>query len=165
MKKLILFTIFLLLFISRAEAMTLQQQINNHVSKSIKKLNLESKKDAFDADYFKYALKAKEVITADINRDGVKDRIVVLDFCEETTCHPTTMSTEVVVFIAKKDQTFKLLGSYFYSVMANVKKDKNGRIYVHQYDYFDKDGHCCPSRLTKFNLHIKDGKLMSRKVN
>lgn len=102
MKKLILLTAFSIFFASRAEATTLQQQINNRVQTSIKNLNLESKKYATDSDYFKFSLKSKEIITADINNDGIKDKIIVLNFCEKMNCHPTTMSTEVAVFIGKK---------------------------------------------------------------
>ncbi|WP_180034663.1 MULTISPECIES: hypothetical protein [unclassified Acinetobacter] len=165
MKKSILFTAFFIFFTVRAEATTLQQQINNHVQVSIKNLNLESKKYAIDSDYFKFSLKSKEVTTADINNDGIKDRIIVLNFCEETTCHPTTMSSEVAVFIGKKDQKFNFLDSKYFAVTASIQKDKKGNINVHQYDYFEDDGHCCPSRLTKFDLTVKDGKLISSKIN
>ncbi|QOW50141.1 MULTISPECIES: hypothetical protein [unclassified Acinetobacter] len=165
MKKSILFTAFFIFFTVRAEATTLQQQINNRVQVSIKNLNLESKKYAIDSDYFKFSLKSKEVTTADINNDGIKDRIIVLNFCEETTCHPTTMSSEVAVFIGKKDQKFNFLDSKYFAVTASIQKDKKGNINVHQYDYFEDDGHCCPSRLTKFDLTVKDGKLISSKIN
>ncbi|MFV5465553.1 hypothetical protein [Acinetobacter towneri] len=165
MKKSILFTAFFIFFTVRAEATTLQQQINNRVQVSIKNLNLESKKYAIDSDYFKFSLKSKEVTTADINNDGIKDRIIVLNFCEETTCHPTTMSSEVAVFIGKKDQKFNFLDSKYFAVIASIQKDKKGNINVHQYDYFEDDGHCCPSRLTKFDLTVKDGKLISSKIN
>ena len=165
MKKLILLTAFSTLFAARAEATTLQQQINNRVQTSIKNLNLESKKYATDSDYFKFSLKSKEVITVDINHDGIKDKIIVLNFCEETNCHPTTMSSEVAVFIGKKDQKFNFLDSKYFAVTASIQKDKKGHINVHQYDYFEDDGHCCPSRLTKFNLTVKNGKLISSKIN
>lgn len=165
MKKLILLTAFFIFFTNKAEATTLQQQVDNHIQTSIKNLNLESKKYATDSDYFKFSLKSKEVITADINHDGIKDKIAVLNFCEETNCHPTTMSTEVAIFIGKKDQKFNFLDSNFFAVTASIHKDKRGRINVHQYDYFEDDGHCCPSRLTKFNLTVKDGKLLFRKTN
>lgn len=165
MKKLILLTAFSTLFAARAEATTLQQQINNRVQTSIKNLNLDSKKYATDSDYFKFSLKSKEVITVDINHDGIKDKIIVLNFCEETNCHPTTMSSEVAVFIGKKDQKFNFLDSKYFAVTASIQKDKKGHINVHQYDYFEDDGHCCPSRLTKFNLTVKNGKLISSKIN
>ena len=165
MKKLILLTAFSILFAARAEATTLQQQINNRVQTSIKNLNLDSKKYATDSDYFKFSLKSKEVITVDINHDGIKDKIIVLNFCEETNCHPTTMSSEVAVFIGKKDQKFNFLDSKYFAVTASIQKDKKGHINVHQYDYFEDDGHCCPSRLTKFNLTVKNGKLISSKIN
>lgn len=66
MKKLILLTAFFIFFTNKAEATTLQQQVDNHIQTSIKNLNLESKKYATDSDYFKFSLKSKEVITADI---------------------------------------------------------------------------------------------------
>ena len=165
MKKSILLAAFFIFFTARAEATTLQQQINNRIQVSIKNLNLESKKYATDSDYFKFSLKSKEVITVDINHDGIKDKIIVLNFCEETNCHPTTMSSEVAVFIGKKDKKFNFLDSKYFAVTASIQKDKKGHINVHQYDYFEDDGHCCPSRLTKFNLTVKNGKLISSKIN
>ena len=165
MKKSILLAAFFIFFTARAEATTLQQQINNRIQVSIKNLNLESKKYATDSDYFKFSLKSKEIITADINHDGIKDKITVLNFCEKTNCHPTTMSSEVAVFIGKKDQKFNFLDSKYFAVTASIQKDKKGHINVHQYDYFEDDGHCCPSRLTKFNLTVKNGKLISSKIN
>ena len=165
MKKLILLTAFSILFTARAEATTLQQQINNRVQTSIKNLNLESKKYSTDSDYFKFSLKSKEIITADINHDGIKDKITVLNFCEKTNCHPTTMSTEIAVFLGQKGQKINYLDSKFFAITASLQKDSKGHLNVHQYDYFDDDGHCCHSRLTKFNLTVKDGKLFSRKIN
>lgn len=164
MKKLILLTAFSILFTSNAEASTLKQQINTRVQASIKNLNLESGKDATDSDYFKFSLKSKEVITADINHDGIKDKIIVLNFCEKTSCHPTTMSTEIAVFIGQKGQKFTYLDSKFFAITASIQQDNKGRINVHQYDYFEDDGHCCPSHLTKFNLSVKGGKLVSKKI-
>ena len=68
-------------------------------------------------------------------------------------------------YFLKHHQKFNFLDSKYFAVTASIQKDKKGHINVHQYDYFEDDGHCCPSRLTKFNLTVKNGKLISSKIN
>ena len=48
----------------------------------------------------------KNIFWADINDDGEFDAIVEIFFCERTSCHPTTNSSEVVVFLNKKGTSF-----------------------------------------------------------
>lgn len=165
MKKLIILASFLALYSTGAQSATLQQQIDSHVKETVKSLDERSKRDATDSDYFRYAQTGKqEIISSDVNHDGIQDKIVVLDFCEKTNCHLTTTSTKVLVFTGMKNKQFKYLGSQSFSVYATVQKDKKGNITVHQYDYFDEDPHCCPSRITRFNLAIAQGKPVFKKL-
>lgn len=164
--KIPIFLATILVFSSTSvQSATLQQQIDDHLKETINNLDARSKKNSSDSDYFRYAqVGTQEILTSDINHDGIADKIVVLDFCEKTNCHLTTTSTEVLVFTGAKNKQYNFIGSKFFSVYANVEKDKNGRITVKQYDYFDKDPHCCPSRLTRFNLTVTQGKPVFNKV-
>lgn len=160
MKKLILLAaIISTSYGTNAQSATLQQQIEKHIQNTVKFLDEKSKKNTSDLDYFRYAQQGKqEIISSDINHDGILDKIVVINFCERSNCHLTTNTTEVLIFTGQKNSKFNYSGSMFFSVYATVQVDKQKKVIINQYDYLDDDPHCCPSRLTQFELAIVSGK-------
>lgn len=146
-----------------AETIALQPHINAQVIKGLAKLNdLEHSSEGLP--YFHH-LDQSESLTVDVNKDGIKDKVVVLDFCEATNCHLTTRSTIIAVFLGDQSGGYKYAASKDFSIYASAKLDNKGNVKIIQMDFKDKDPHCCPSNETHFNLLFEHNKVSFKKVS
>ena len=150
-------------------AQSLNTAIKKEVASGVKLLNLESKKYFVrDADYLedeamKFDLDNKEVIMKDVNSDGIQDAIALLYYCEETNCHATTKSVDLVIFKGIGKNKFTKLGSASLGLKAKIKNINKGIINVVSYEYGDEDPGCCPSKQSSKSYKITNGKLIKVK--
>lgn len=94
---------------------------------------------------FSYVLSEKRLIDADVNNDGIIDKVAELYFCEEHSCHVTTGMTDIVLF--KGTETgFQFVDAREFDLHAEVKSvSKTGLIRIVQTIYGEADPSCCPS--------------------
>ena len=120
--------------------------VDNKVAESIKFLNEESRRSASDDDYYKYALNSKNIIKSDLNSDGKTDYVVEASFCEETSCHATTMSYEVFIFTTDQQGQINFITDHNLGLSAKVTNiSKDGIITIENHEYTEDDPSCCPS--------------------
>ena len=120
--------------------------VDNKIAESIKFLNEESRRSASDDDYYKYALNSKNIIKSDLNSDGKTDYVVEASFCEETSCHATTMSYEVFIFTTNQQGQINFITDHNLGLSAKVTNiSKDGIITIENHEYTEDDPSCCPS--------------------
>lgn len=155
MKKLVL--IGCLLFLGQtAYSATLNTLINNESKKAIGFLNKE------DLKYggYKYKLDSKNIIYADVNKDGKKDAVVALHYCEKQSCHMTTRVFDVAVFLSTGKNQYKYGDAHTLGLTGNLTV-KNGMIYANVLYYIEEeDPACCPSHKETIKLKFSNGKLV-----
>lgn len=155
MKKLVL--IGCLLFLGQtAYSATLNTLISSETKKAINFLNKE------DLKYggYKYKLDSKNIIYADVNKDGKKDAVVALHYCEKQSCHMTTRVFDVAVFLATGKNQYKYGAAYTLGLTGNLTV-KNGIIHANVLYYNEhEDPTCCPSHKEVVKLKFSNGKLV-----
>ena len=152
----------ILLLASTAHAESLNSLVNKQANKTVHAINQEEI-EYNGEDAYTYALSQKDVIYADINKDGKKDAIVSLYYCEELNCHNTTGSFEVATFLATGKNQYKKGDVYLVGLTGNVKV-VNGIIHVTEVSYADSDPSCCPSKKRTVKLKSNNqGKLVKVK--
>ena len=151
-------------FALQAQANNLNQLINTKAKKTVAALNQESQRQSHDSDddsAYRYSLNAKTIKTADLNRDGIKDKVVILDYCEKTSCHSTTKSSEVVVYIGNQSGNYRFADAKSFDIGAEVAAIKsNGSIQLNIYGFGPNDPGCCPSVQGRRSYVLKNGKLV-----
>ncbi|WP_352339598.1 hypothetical protein [Psychrobacter sp. 16-MNA-CIBAN-0192] len=119
-------------------AQSIKTAINQEMTSNVKFLNLESEKYfIYDAEYLdseamKFAHNGEDIMMKDVNSDGVKDAIVLIYYCEETSCHTTTHSTDLVIFKGLRNNQFVKLGAASLGVNAKIESVNNGIINVNR---------------------------------
>ena len=147
-------------------AQTLKAAISNETASSVKFLNMESDKYfVHDAEYpeseaMRFAFDNQKTIMKDVDFDGIQDAVSLMYYCEETNCHPTTKSVDLVIFKGLGKNKFTKLGAAPLSVSAKINKIKNGVIYVNLYSYGENDPSCCPTDESTMLYKIKNRKLV-----
>lgn len=155
MKKFILIS-FCLLAGHISYAATLDRLINNESKKSINFLNKEDLK----YNGYKYQLYSKNIIHTDINKDGKKDAVVALYYCEKQNCHMTTRVFDVAVFLGTGKNQYKYGDAYTLGLMGDLTV-KNGIIYANVLYYIEEeDPACCPSHKQVTKLKFSNGNLI-----
>ncbi|MDE4455274.1 hypothetical protein [Psychrobacter sp. DAB_AL62B] len=148
-------------------AQSINVAINKEVAKNIKLLNIDEKKEArkngYEDEAMNFVFDRKEVVMKDLNFDGIQDAIALIYYCEETSCHATTKSVNLVVFKGLGKNQFTKLGSAFLGLNAKIKNINKGVINVISYDYGDEDPECCPSKQSLKSYKITNGKLVKAK--
>lgn len=147
-------------------AESLNTAIKKEVASGVNLLNLESKKYFVRDPYYPedeamtYAFNTQKIVMKDVNSDGIQDAVALLYYCEDTNCHTTTKSAELVVFKGLGKNQFTKIGSAFLGISAEIKNIKNGVISVTSYGYGDNDPSCCPTDKITLSYKIKNGKLV-----
>ncbi|XID74644.1 hypothetical protein ACF3NA_08995 [Alkanindiges sp. WGS2144] len=139
---------------------TIENLIDGKIKDSISFLNEESRRASPDDDYFKYTLNSKNIIKSDLNHDGKPDYIVEASFCEETSCHSTTMTSEFYVFIISQNDQPQFITSINFDLNAKIIDiTKDGIITIENHEYADDDPSCCPSIINKQTYALVGKKL------
>lgn len=147
-------------------AQTIKTAINSEAANNVKFLNMESKKYfVHDAEYpefeaMGFTFDNQKTIMKDVDFDGTQDAVSLLYYCEETNCHPTTKSVDLVVFKGLGKNKFTKLGSASLGVNAKINNIKNGVISITSYGYGESDPSCCPTDESKMLYKIKNKKLV-----
>lgn len=148
-------------------AQSVSVAINKETANKTKILNINEKKQArangYEDEAMNFVFDNKEIIIKDINSDGIQDAIALLSYCEETSCHATTKSVDLVVFKGIGKNQFTKLGSASLGLNAKIKNINKGVINLISYDYGDEDPGCCPSKQSSKSYKITNGKLMKVK--
>lgn len=129
--------ISILLVPSLANARTLNGWIESFV-------DYEEGEENKSENGFSYLLQNKKIIQADFNNDSKKDAIVVLDYCEEVNCHPTTTYSKIHPLINIGNGQYTSLPNIETQGFANVTFVK-GKLIVKTTEYGDNDPSCCAS--------------------
>jgi len=117
----------------------LKSLINQYAVNTVRALNKQSAKYSG----FKYSVSNKNTFNADVNGDGEFDAIVEIFFCETGNCHPTTKSSELVVFL-NNNGSYRFAASKGFSLFGKINSIEDGIIYVDVYDLDEDDPQCCP---------------------
>lgn len=126
----------------------LQKILNSYVAKTIATLNREELQGTpieDRADVFKYTLNGKHIVYNDLDKDGDQDAIVDFDFCESRSCHTTTHSSTLVVFLNNEGQFSFTSEVNLQSLYGVVKSIRDGKIYIELTNLKEDDPQCCPS--------------------
>lgn len=148
-------------------AQTIKTAISSEAASSVKFLNLQSKKYFVpDSEYpedtaMRFDFATQSVVMKDIDSDGIQDAVALLYYCEETNCHTTTRSVDLVVFKGLGKNQFTKLGSAPLGIDANIKSINNGVIKVTSYGYGEDDPSCCPTDEITMSYKIKNKKLVN----
>lgn len=150
-------------------AQTLKAAISSETTSNVKFLNLESEKYFIhDSEYLeneamRFTFDNQSMVMKDVNSDGILDAVTLLYYCEETNCHATTKSVDLVVFKGLGKNQFTKLGSASLGVAAKIKSVDNGVISITSYAYGEDDPSCCPTDELTMSYKIKNKKLV--KIN
>ena len=150
-------------------AQSLNAAIKKEAASGVKLLNLESKKYFVrDANYLEdeamtYTFDNQKIVMKDVNSDGIQDAVALLYYCEDTNCHATTKSVDLVVFKGLGKNQFTKLGSIPLEFNAKIKSVNKGVIKVVSYSFKDDDPGCCPSKESPRSYKVKNGKLVKAK--
>ncbi|MGC2236130.1 MAG: VCBS repeat-containing protein [Pyrinomonadaceae bacterium] len=140
---------------TKAQKTTLNKAIGTYAAKTIKALNK-------NGDSFKYSLTNKNVFYNDLDGDGEFDAVVEMFFCERTSCHPTTNSSELVVYLNKKG-SFTFIASKGFSLYGKINSIEDGKIRVDIYGLDEDDPQCCPQLKRSEIYSLKNNKLVKVK--
>lgn len=146
-------------------AQSIKTAISQEMTSNVKFLNLESEKyfvhdaEYLDGEPMKFAHNGEDIMMKDITSDGIKDAVVLLFYCEETSCHTTTHSTDLVIFKGLRNNQFVKLGAASLGVNAKIESVNNGIINVTSYGYGEDDPGCCPTEEVSRSFKIKNDKL------
>jgi hypothetical protein len=133
----------------------LKSLINQYAANTVRALNKQ------DAKYngFKYSVSNTNTFNADVNSDGDFDAIVEMFFCETENCHPTTKSSELVVFL-NNSGNYRFAASRGFSLFGKINSIEDGVIYVDVYDLEEGDPQCCPELKRSEAYSLKGSKLV-----
>lgn len=135
-----------------ASASNLNTLINQEIRKTINHLNATD-------DYYYFQLLDKKITYADINRDGKKDAVVGLMYCEKTSCHTTTNVFTVAAFLNTGRNNYEYMDSFTLGLNGGIKV-VNGIIHATVLSYRDSDPSCCPSLRETVKLKASNGRLI-----
>ena len=131
---------------NKSSHQSIETLVDHKIVESIKFLNEESRRSAADDDYYKYALNSKNIIKSDLNSDKKTDYVVEASFCEESSCHATTMSYEVFIFTTDQQGQINFITDHNLGLSAKVINiSKDGIITIENHEYTEDDPSCCPS--------------------
>lgn len=148
-KKIALILPLLCLMTSTSHARNLNDWIAKFVSDE------ESKEGKTEDDY-NYLLQHKDIITTDFDKDGKKDAIVILDFCEENNCHSTTTYSKIYPLLGLGSGQYNKLSIIETEGYADVKF-LNNQLIVKTKEYGDDDPSCCRSlNVTRTYVYSKN---------
>ncbi len=133
------------------KASNLNTLINQYAANTIQALSKQEAKSSG----FKYSVSDKNTFNADMNGDGEFDAIVEIFFCETGNCHPTTRSSELVIFL-NNNGIYQFVASKGFSLFGKINSIEDGVIRVDVYDLDEGDPQCCPE-LKRIELYSLKG--------
>ncbi len=108
---------------------------------------------------YKYKLERKNVFYGDLNNDGQFDAVVELFFCERTSCHPTTNSSELVVY-SNRQGKFTFAAFKRFSLFGKINSVEDGKIFIDVYGLDEDDPQCCPQLKRSEVYSLRNNKLI-----
>jgi hypothetical protein len=140
---------------TKVQKTALNKLIVAYGSKTIKSLN----KNKY---HYKYTLDNKNIFFSDLDGDGDFEAIVELFFCEKSSCHSTTNSSELVIYLNDNGK-YSFLASKGFSLFGKVNSIEDGKIKIDVYSLDKNDPQCCPELKRKEIYALKNKKLVKIK--
>ncbi len=140
---------------NKEQKAALNKAVGIYANKTIKVLNKNE-------DSFKYSLSNKNIFYSDINGDGEFDAIVEMFFCEKINCHPTTNSSELVVYL-NNNGIYSFAASKGFSLYGKINSIEDGKIYIDVYGLDEDDPQCCPQIKRSETYSLKNKRLIKVK--
>ncbi len=137
------------------KTINLKSLINQYAANTVRALNKQHAK----YNGFKYSVSNTNTFNADVNGDGEFDAVVEMFFCETENCHPTTKSSELVVFV-NDNGTYRFAASKGFSLFGKINSIEDGIIYVNVYDLDEGDPQCCPEIKRSEAYSLKGNRLV-----
>lgn len=139
----------------QSNKLNLDSLIKDYSSRTIKALNKK------DSD-FRYAVTNKNIFYSDLDEDGDFDAIVEIFFCEESSCHPTTNWSELVVYL-RNENSYAFAASKGFSLFGKINSIKDNKIQIDIYGLDEDDPQCCPLLKSKEVYKLTGSKLQKVK--
>ena len=133
----------------------LKSLINQYAANTVRALNKQ------DVKYngFKYSVNNTNTFNADVNGDGEFDAIVEIFFCETGSCHATTNSSELVVFL-NNNGSYRFAASKGFRLFGKINSIEDGVIFVDIYSLDEDDPQCCPELKESEAYSLKGNRLV-----
>ncbi len=133
----------------------LKTVVNQYAAKTIRNLNRTGSMG-------RYKVENKNTFNSDLDGDGDFDAVVEIFFCEYESCHPTTNSSKLVVFL-NNNGTYRFSAERSFTLYGKINSVDEGKITVGVYDLEEDDPQCCPE-LKRFETYsFKNGRLVKVK--
>lgn len=144
---------------SAADDTLLKQVAGTFSSTIISEANRESIADALqdgetEDDAFQFAETGMTIQRYDFDYDGDQDAVVLVEYCEEIRCHPTTQTTAVGLFENRKNE-FVLLSSRHTGPQPEIEGWTDTGVNISSATYGEDDPQCCPSKRATLELPFK----------
>lgn len=109
-----------------------------------------------------YAVKNQNIFYSDVDDDGDFDAVVEVFFCEKTSCHPTTQSSKLAIFINDKKK-YKMTANTNFSLFGKINSVNKSKIRVDVYGLDGDDPQCFPTLKRSEVYEFKNNKLIKSK--
>lgn len=113
----------------------LKTVINQYATRTIRTLNRAGSMG-------RYKVENKNTFRSDVDGDGDFDAVVEIFFCEYESCHPTSNSSKLVVFLNDKG-TFRFAADRGFVLYGKINSVDDAKIYVDIYGLDQDDPQCC----------------------
>jgi hypothetical protein len=131
---------------------------------SVKEI-IYNRRTYYNNDGFDYSLNshvAVPIVVADLNEDGLKDALAIIDL--ENNSGGNTTFPNLAIFINKnnKIEHYKDLNSNFdleFKLIDKVEVTEDGMLTIFGKGYKDEDAQCCPSKQVILHYNFDENKL------
>jgi hypothetical protein len=136
-------------------ASNLKTVINQYAAKTVRTLNRTGSMG-------KYKVENKSTFNSDVDGDGDFDAVVEIFFCEYDSCHPTTNSSKLVVFL-NNNGTYRFAADKGFVLYGKINSVEDDKIYVDVYSLEEDDPQCCPQLKRSEAYSFKGNRLVKAK--
>lgn len=140
---------------NKSQKTALNKLLGAYATKTVKSLNN-------NRDSFRYSLENKNTFYSDLDNDGDFDAVAELFFCEKLNCHPTTKSSELIVYLNNNGK-FNFVASKRFSLFGKINSIEDGKIYIDVYSLDEDDPQCFPELKKREIYTLKSKKLVTVK--
>lgn len=130
----------------------LKTVVNQYAAKTVRNLNSTGSMG-------KYKVENKNTFNSDVDGDGDFDAVVEIFFCEHESCHPTTNSSKLAVFL-NNNGAYRLATDKDFVLYGKINSVEDGKIYVDIYSLDEDDPQCCPQLKRSEVYSFKGNKLV-----
>jgi hypothetical protein len=134
----------------------LKAAINAYAARTIRNLNRTGSMG-------RYKVENKNTFHSDVDGDGDFDAVVEIFFCEYESCHPTTNSSRLVVFLNDKG-AYRFAADRGFVLYGKINSIEDAKISVDIYSLDEDDPQCCPQLKRNEIYSLKGTRLIKVKT-